>query len=370
MVEIDATDAWGFDRLKLIFDSSERWDDLFALYDRAIAAASGGRRIELLEDAAQVAKDFANRSERAIGYLEQLIALRPDARLATSLERLYERHGRHRELVWLLYTRIPQLGAREAQAARARIAGILLTSWPTRRPRSRWSRRSSRRGVTRRSTFPASSRGSSPSPRRRPKFATRWSHRPKGASARAERRCPLRRRRSAPTSDSAPPRSSRSATPKPGATQTWFASSRSSSSRSRASESGSAGTGRSRSSTRASDETPRRSSTPCHSSCSSPTSPRTDSSSLCLPSGLGGKTASRRCSSRRPKIARTTRCRIDLLDAGRSRQRRRARRRRARDRPLLPRARHPGSRRLASRRPRDASRRCSRRSSDLTSAST
>ncbi len=126
MVEIDATDAWAFDRLKLIFDASERWDELFALYDRAIAVASGARRVELLEDAAQVAKDFASRSERAIGYLEQLIALRPDARLATSLERLYERHGRHRELVWLLYARIPHLGPREGQAIRARIIGILL----------------------------------------------------------------------------------------------------------------------------------------------------------------------------------------------------------------------------------------------------
>ncbi len=127
MVEIDPTDVWGFERLKLIFDAAERWDDLFSLYDRAIAAASGARRIELLEDAAQVAKDFANRSERAIGYLEQLIALRPDARLGASLERLYERHGRHRELVWLLYTRLPQLGAREAQTVRARMASILLT---------------------------------------------------------------------------------------------------------------------------------------------------------------------------------------------------------------------------------------------------
>jgi tetratricopeptide (TPR) repeat protein len=127
MVEIDPTDSWAFDRLKLIFDAAERWDDLFLLYDKAIAAASGPRRVELLEDAAQVAKDFANRSERAIGYLEQLLALRPDARLGASLERLYERHGRHRELVWLLYGRIPQLGVREAQAVRARITDVLLS---------------------------------------------------------------------------------------------------------------------------------------------------------------------------------------------------------------------------------------------------
>ena len=126
VLEIDPGEPWAFDRLKLIFDAAERWDDLFALYDRAIAAASGARRIELLEDAAQVAKDFASQSERAIGYLEQLLALRSDARLSASLERLYERHGRHRELVWLLYARVPQLSPREAQATRARIAGILL----------------------------------------------------------------------------------------------------------------------------------------------------------------------------------------------------------------------------------------------------
>jgi len=126
VLEIEPSDPWAFDRLKLIFDAAERWDDMFALYDRAIAAASGGRRVELLEDAAQVAKDFASQSERALGYLEQLLALRPDARLSAALERLYERHGRHRELVWLLYARIPQLGARDAQMTRARITGILL----------------------------------------------------------------------------------------------------------------------------------------------------------------------------------------------------------------------------------------------------
>ncbi|HEY2517676.1 MAG TPA: tetratricopeptide repeat protein [Polyangiaceae bacterium] len=126
VLEIDPTDTSAFDRLKLIFDAGERWDELFALYDRAIAAASGARRVELLEDAAQVAKDFASRAERAIGYLEQLLALRNDARLAASLERLYERNGRHRELVWLLHSRIPLLAPAEAQAVRARIAGILL----------------------------------------------------------------------------------------------------------------------------------------------------------------------------------------------------------------------------------------------------
>jgi len=77
LLEIEPDDTWAFDRLKLIFDAQERWDDLFALYDRAAASADKERRLELLEEAAQIAKDFANHSKRAIGYLEQLLELKP-----------------------------------------------------------------------------------------------------------------------------------------------------------------------------------------------------------------------------------------------------------------------------------------------------
>ena len=103
LLEIDPTASWAFDRLKLLYDAAERWDELFAAYDKVIGAATGTRKVDLLEDAAQVAKDFANHSERAIGYLEQLLALKPgNARLVASLERLYERHDRHRPLIELL----------------------------------------------------------------------------------------------------------------------------------------------------------------------------------------------------------------------------------------------------------------------------
>jgi tetratricopeptide (TPR) repeat protein len=127
LLEIDPQDTWAFDRLKLIFDSAERWDDLFALYDRAAANADKDRKVELYEEAAQIAKDFANHSSRAIGYLEQLLELRPgNARLAASLERLYERHGCHRELIALITSRLPQLPLEEAQKERARMAGLWL----------------------------------------------------------------------------------------------------------------------------------------------------------------------------------------------------------------------------------------------------
>lgn len=127
LLEIEPDDTWAFDRLKLIFDAQERWDDLFALYDRAAASADKTRRLELLEEAAQIAKDFANHSKRAIGYLEQLLELKPgNTRLSAALERLYERHGCHRELVGLLGNRLPQLSADDAQRERGRIANLWL----------------------------------------------------------------------------------------------------------------------------------------------------------------------------------------------------------------------------------------------------
>ncbi|WP_394844024.1 tetratricopeptide repeat protein [Pendulispora brunnea] len=128
VLTIDPMAAWAFDRLKLLFDSREQWDDLFALYDRAIAAVSEkDRRVELLEDAAQIAKDFANHSDRAILYLEKLLALKPkNARITASLERLYERHGKHRELIALLSSQLDGMGILDARAARIRIAGMML----------------------------------------------------------------------------------------------------------------------------------------------------------------------------------------------------------------------------------------------------
>ena len=127
LLEIQPDDTWAFDRLKLIFDAQERWDDLFALYDRAAASSDKERRLELLEEAAQIAKDFANHSTRAIGYLEQLLELKPgNVRLSAALERLYERHGCHRELIGLLGNRLPQLSLDDGQRERARIAALWL----------------------------------------------------------------------------------------------------------------------------------------------------------------------------------------------------------------------------------------------------
>lgn len=105
---------WAFDRLKLAFNNSARWPELFELYDRALGReADTGRKLELLREAAMAAKDFANDADRAIDYLERLDQLGPgDARIEASLERLYEREGRTRPLIALLTRRLgPASGA-------------------------------------------------------------------------------------------------------------------------------------------------------------------------------------------------------------------------------------------------------------------
>jgi golgin subfamily B member 1 len=128
VLEIDLGASWAFDRLKLLFDAAERWDDLFTLFDRvADAVSDDARKAELYEDAAQIAKDFANNSDRAIGYLEKLLPLKPtDMRLVASLERLYERQGSHRELILLLSSQLPSQTPEEAQSTLARMARLWL----------------------------------------------------------------------------------------------------------------------------------------------------------------------------------------------------------------------------------------------------
>lgn len=127
ILESDPNEPWAFDRLKLLLDAAERWEDLFRLFDRAIVASPNGKRLELLEEAAQVAKDFASDPGRAIDYLEQLRTLRPNVhRVEASLERLYERTGRFRDLIALLISQISSQSGSGAQDTRVRIAALLV----------------------------------------------------------------------------------------------------------------------------------------------------------------------------------------------------------------------------------------------------
>jgi tetratricopeptide (TPR) repeat protein len=111
---LDAAPAarWAMDRVKLALGAQARWDELFGMYDRAIAAASSDQeRADLLHEAAFAAKDLSGEPRRAISYFEFLRALRPeDAAVDSALERLYEKQGLTIELIALLSGR-----ARRAQ---------------------------------------------------------------------------------------------------------------------------------------------------------------------------------------------------------------------------------------------------------------
>lgn len=100
---VAATSTVAFERLRLYYDTNERWDDLFGLYDRAIARAAASEREHLLEEIAHVAKDFAKNEAKAAVYFEALLDLRPkSASTEGALERLYERLGENEKLVQLL----------------------------------------------------------------------------------------------------------------------------------------------------------------------------------------------------------------------------------------------------------------------------
>jgi tetratricopeptide (TPR) repeat protein len=98
---------WALDRATLVLSARGRWDELFALYGRAIeAAASDDERVELLNEAAVAARDLAREPERAITFLEAIHVLRPSAvSVQSALERLYERGGKIEKLAHLLSLR-------------------------------------------------------------------------------------------------------------------------------------------------------------------------------------------------------------------------------------------------------------------------
>ncbi|MBW2462472.1 MAG: hypothetical protein JRH11_12560, partial [Deltaproteobacteria bacterium] len=124
----DPSADWAFQRLTVVHTAAGRFDDLLALYDTALAGASDdGRRAALLDEAANVAKDFAGNAVRAIGYMQQLLPLKPkDKGLASSLERLLEKEEQWADLIAFWNGRIGDLDDDDVHAAHERIARTYL----------------------------------------------------------------------------------------------------------------------------------------------------------------------------------------------------------------------------------------------------
>ena len=118
---------WAFRPLVVAFTMTERWREVLDAYDARLAVGGGlDRRADMLEEAARIAKDFIGDHARAVGYLDQLFRLRPgDGQVASSLERLLERHERWAELVAARRFRLEMLAGPEARELRLRIATTL-----------------------------------------------------------------------------------------------------------------------------------------------------------------------------------------------------------------------------------------------------
>lgn len=124
----DPDALWAFEQLTVVLSVAERWKDLLGLYDRTLEITSDpARRKKLLDDAAHVAKDFADDPGRAVDYMQALLELEPgNIKLASAIERLLERQRRWEDLVELWQAQIPRLPLDEARSTRVRIAAVFL----------------------------------------------------------------------------------------------------------------------------------------------------------------------------------------------------------------------------------------------------
>ncbi len=124
VLEIDGAADWAFQRLTVVLTTAERWDELLAAYDRALVTTKDdGRRMQLLEEAGQVAKDVANIPSKAVVYFQQLHALKSDdLNLVATLERLLERQESWKELVALWSTQLDDPRRQDREQLLARIA--------------------------------------------------------------------------------------------------------------------------------------------------------------------------------------------------------------------------------------------------------
>lgn len=128
IIEVDPTADWAFEQLTVVLTVGERWADLLGLYDRALETTTDkSRRRQLLDDAAHVAKDFADDPARAVDYMQAQLDLDPENnKLASTIERLLERQDRHADLVEHWRRRLPRQAVEDARASRVRIAACLV----------------------------------------------------------------------------------------------------------------------------------------------------------------------------------------------------------------------------------------------------
>jgi tetratricopeptide (TPR) repeat protein len=128
VLERDHRADWAFERLTVVLTAAGRFEELLAAYDAQIARESDTlRRIKLLDEASQLAKDFAAQPDRAITYMTALLPLDPDnAALMNALERLLERQARWSDLIGLWRSRVTSLPPQQQRDTYLRMASCSL----------------------------------------------------------------------------------------------------------------------------------------------------------------------------------------------------------------------------------------------------
>ena len=117
-----------FKDLKEILMSRERWQDLEALYARAITGTTdGARRIEFLAEVAMICEDIIEDPSKSIDYYERILDIDPLHGTATmALEKLYASEKRYDKLVSLLEGRLNRAGESDLIAIKLRLGKLHL----------------------------------------------------------------------------------------------------------------------------------------------------------------------------------------------------------------------------------------------------
>lgn len=128
VLELEPRNAQAFDRLKQILTAVERWEELEALYARALkAAADAPAKLGLLQEVALVTEEMGDDDAKAVRYYERMLELDPLHEAAmTALERLYARGSKHRQLAELLERKLEATPDADAVPIRLQLADLYL----------------------------------------------------------------------------------------------------------------------------------------------------------------------------------------------------------------------------------------------------
>lgn len=124
IVELDSSANWAFNRLTEILSSLGEWDALFAAYDAALNNhVNIARKKELLEEAANIARDMADLPDKALMYLLALQRLdKGNNERLKSIERMLEKREQWDELIALWQQQLEIMSPEAAAKTQLEIA--------------------------------------------------------------------------------------------------------------------------------------------------------------------------------------------------------------------------------------------------------